>query len=64
VHNSNIKLNLKIKNKLKYEKKNFKNIPPIGKKMMIKIQINFEHTPRPPDLSNSKIAIRSRIKMI
>jgi len=32
--------------------------------MIIKIQTIFEHTPRPLDLSNSKIAIKSRIKMI
>jgi hypothetical protein len=41
-----------------------KNIPPIGKNIIIKIQISFEPIPRPLDESNSKIAIKSRTKII
>ena len=44
--------------------RSLQDVPPIGKKMITKIQITFEQTPRLPDLNNSKIAIRSNIKMI
>lgn len=66
VHNNNIVSDLlnKQRKKNQLEISTLKNIPPIGKKIIIKIQISFEHTPRPLDLSNSKIAIRSRIKII